>query len=86
VEVEIRTDLLFQAAVPRALGILTQLAESLRPVGNPIRVEGHTDDRSINTLAFRSNWELTMARASSVIHLFSSRNIEPARLAVIGLS
>ena len=89
VEVEIRTDILFPSGsatlAPSAIDILTRLAESLRSVPNPIRVEGHTDDRPINTLAFPSNWELSAARASSVVHLFSSREIAPARLAVIGL-
>jgi chemotaxis protein MotB len=89
VEVEIRTDILFPSGsatlAPSAIEILTRLAESLRSVANPIRVEGHTDDRPINTHAFPSNWELSAARASSVVHLFSSRDIEPARLAVIGL-
>jgi chemotaxis protein MotB len=89
VEVEIRTDILFPSGsatlAPGAIDILGRLAESLRSVPNPIRVEGHTDDRPINTRAFPSNWELSAARASSVVHLFSSRDIEPARLAVIGL-
>jgi chemotaxis protein MotB len=89
VEVEIRTDILFPSGsatlAPTAIDILARLAESLRSVPNPIRVEGHTDDRPINTLAFPSNWELSAARASSVVHLFSSRDIEPGRLAVIGL-
>jgi chemotaxis protein MotB len=89
VEVEIRTDILFPSGsatlAPSAIEILARLAGSLRSVPNPIRVEGHTDDRPINTLAFPSNWELSAARASSVVHLFSSRDIEPARLAVIGL-
>jgi chemotaxis protein MotB len=89
VEVEIRTDILFPSGsatlAPTAIDILTRLAESLRSVPNPIRVEGHTDDRPINTLAFPSNWELSAARASSVVHLFSSRDIAPGRLAVIGL-
>jgi chemotaxis protein MotB len=89
VEVEIRTDILFPSGsatlAPTAIDILARLAESLRSVPNPIRVEGHTDDRPISTLAFPSNWELSAARASSVVHLFSSRDIAPARLAVIGL-
>jgi chemotaxis protein MotB len=89
VEVEIRTDILFPSGsatlAPGAIDILTRLAESLRSVPNPIRVEGHTDDRPISTRAFPSNWELSAARASSVVHLFSSRDIVPSRLAVIGL-
>jgi len=89
VEVEIRTDILFPSGsatlAPGAIDILTRLAESLRSVPNPIRVEGHTDDRPISTRAFPSNWELSAARVSSVVHLFSSRDIVPSRLAVIGL-
>ena len=88
-EIEINTDILFPSGsatlAPGAIDILTRLAESLRSVPNPIRVEGHTDDRPISTRAFPSNWELSAARASSVVHLFSSRDIVPSRLAVIRL-
>jgi chemotaxis protein MotB len=36
---------------------------------NLIRVEGHTDDRPINTREFDSNWELSTARATNVVKL-----------------
>lgn len=89
VEVEIRTDILFASGVaklsPEALEILKRLAATLKPFPNPIRVEGHTDNRPINTAAFPSNWELSSARAASVVHLFTSEGMDPARLAVIGL-
>jgi chemotaxis protein MotB len=89
VEVEIRTDILFPSGVaalsPPAVEILKQLAATLKPFDNPIRVEGHTDDRPINTIAFPSNWELSAARAASVVHLFMREGIQPTRLAVIGL-
>ena len=49
-----------------------------------MRVEGHTDDRPIRTAAFPSNWELSAARAASVVHLFMDHGIAPARLAVVG--
>ncbi|HKE93597.1 MAG TPA: flagellar motor protein MotB, partial [Povalibacter sp.] len=66
VEVEIRTDILFPSGVatlsPDAVNILRQLAETLKPFPNPIRVEGHTDDRPISTRTFPSNWELSSAR------------------------
>jgi chemotaxis protein MotB len=64
---------------------MKQLAQTLKPFPNPIRVEGHTDNRPINTAAFPSNWELSAARAASVVHLFMQQGLEPARLAVIGL-
>jgi chemotaxis protein MotB len=89
VEVEIRTDILFPSGVatltPNAADVLKQLAQTLKPFPNPIRVEGHTDNRPINTTAFPSNWELSAARAASVVHLFMEQGMEPARLAVIGL-
>lgn len=89
VEVEIRTDILFPSGVatlaPAAVSVLEQLAATLRPFPHPIRVEGHTDNVPINTRAFPSNWELSAARAASVVHLFTRAGIEPHRLAVIGL-
>src|SRR5688572_1468170 len=89
VEVEIRTDILFPSGVatlsPDAQNILQQLAETLKPFPNPIRVEGHTDNRPIRSSAFPSNWELSAARAASVVHLFTSSGMDPRRLAVVGL-
>lgn len=89
VEVEIRTDILFPSGIatlePAAVQVLKQLAETLKPFPNPIRVEGHTDNRPISTRAFPSNWELSSARAASVVHLFTQSGLKPARLAVIGL-
>lgn len=89
VEVEIRTDILFPSGVAtleaEAVNILRQLAATLKPFPNPIRVEGHTDNRPISTRAFPSNWELSSARAASVVHLFTESGLAPARLAVIGL-
>jgi chemotaxis protein MotB len=89
VEVEIRTDILFPSGVatlaPEAVQVLQQLAETLRPFPNSIRVEGHTDNRPISTAAFPSNWELSAARAASVVHLFTRAGMDPTRLAVIGL-
>jgi chemotaxis protein MotB len=89
VEVEIRTDILFPSGVatlsPPAEQVLIQLAQTLKPFPNSIRVEGHTDNRPINRGAFPSNWELSSARAASVVHLFTRAGMDPARLAVVGL-
>jgi chemotaxis protein MotB len=89
VEVEIRTDILFPSGIatlsPSAVEILEQLAATLAPFPNPIRVEGHTDNLPINTRLFPSNWELSAARAASVVHLFMKEGLAPQRLAVIGL-
>jgi chemotaxis protein MotB len=90
IEVEIRTDILFPSGsaklAPGAIQIIGQLAQVLQPFPNAIRVEGHTDNRPIKNAAFPSNWELSAARAASVVHLFSNSGVDPSRLAVIGLS
>jgi chemotaxis protein MotB len=89
VEVEIRTDILFPSGVAtlssEAQSILKQLALTLKPFPNPIRVEGHTDNRPIRSASFPSNWELSAARAASVVHLFTQAGMDPRRLAVVGL-
>jgi chemotaxis protein MotB len=88
VVVDISADILFPSGVARlaagAAPPLQQLAGALKPFTNAIRVEGHTDDRPISTAEFPSNWELSAARAASVVHLFMDRGIEPDRLAVVG--
>jgi chemotaxis protein MotB len=89
IEVEIRTDILFPSGVavlsPRAIPALQALAKALTPYPNPIRVEGHTDNVPIRTVAFPSNWELSSARAASVVHLLADGGVDPKRLSVIGL-
>jgi chemotaxis protein MotB len=88
IEVEIKTDILFPSASaqlePNAVGVIEKLGEALAPFPNPIRVEGHTDNRPIKTVAFISNWELSAARAGSVVRVLASKGVEPSRLAVIG--
>jgi chemotaxis protein MotB len=88
VEVEIRTDILFPSGqstlTPGAVGVLERVGDALEQFPNPLLVEGHTDNRPINTLQFPSNWELSAARAASVVHLFTQRGLDPSRLTVIG--
>ncbi len=87
-EIEINTDILFPSGAgsfsPAAAPVLDKLAEVLQPFPNPIRVEGHTDDRPIRTAAFPSNWELSAARAASVVHEFTKVGIDPLRLEIVG--
>ena len=88
VQVQISADLLFASgmAEPAAAArpILQRLADSLKPWPNAVRVEGHTDDVPIRSSLFHSNWELSAARAGSVVRLFSERGVDPQRLAVVG--
>ena len=87
-EIEINADILFPSGAgefaPVAEPVLDKLAEVLKPFPNPIRVEGHTDDRPIRTTEFPSNWELSAARAASVVHQFMRQGIDPLRLEIVG--
>ena len=49
-----------------------------------LRIDGHTDDRPINSPQFPSNWELSTARAVSVLKYLASRGIPADRLAAAG--
>lgn len=73
---DIRTD---------AMPVLEHIAEVLRPLPNHVRVEGHTDTVPINTERFPSNWELSTARATSVIRfLIEEKKMSPQRLSAAG--
>lgn len=49
-----------------------------------MRVDGHTDVRPISTPQFRSNWELSAARAISVVQYLISKGVSPQRLVAAG--
>jgi chemotaxis protein MotB len=71
---------------------LAQLAGALAEIATTIpedidwvlRVDGHTDRRPISTPEFPSNWELSTARAISVVKFLIVRGIEANRLAATG--
>jgi chemotaxis protein MotB len=87
-EIEINADILFPSGAAgfasSAEPVLDKLAEVLKPFPNPIRVEGHTDDRPVHTASYPSNWELSAARAASVVHEFTKAGIDPLRLEIVG--
>jgi chemotaxis protein MotB len=71
--------------LPGAVGKLTRIANILNQHGFEIRVEGHTDNVPIHTAEFRSNWELSTARATEVIRmLIENFKFDPARVSVGG--
>jgi len=53
---------------PAFVPVLKVIAEALADIDDPLVVSGHTDDRPLNTPQYRSNWELSGSRATSVVH------------------
>ncbi len=49
-----------------------------------VGVEGHTDNEPIKKSGWKSNWELSTARALSVLHYLSEQQVDEARLAATG--
>ncbi len=64
---------------------LEHLHEQLKPMSNMIIAEGHTDNVPIHTAQYNSNWELSSARAFSVIYYFINKGLAPERLIAHGL-
>lgn len=67
-----------------AYSVLADIAGLLRGFTNPIQVEGYTDNVAVSSTQFPSNWELSTARAASVVKLLVEQGIAPARLAAVG--
>lgn len=70
-----------------ALPVLDKLAKVLKESigGRNIGIEGHTDNEPIKYSGWKSNWELSTARATSVLHyLVDEKGIAPTRVAATG--
>lgn len=72
---------------PEFIPILNALGKSLETLPNLIRIEGHTDSVPIQTAKFPSNWELSTARATTVVrYLLSTFNFKPEKLSATGFA
>ncbi len=71
--------------LPQAYPLLSQIGKVLVKYANPIAIEGFTDNQDIHSARFASNWELSCARALSVLHfLLDKEKFDPAQLAATG--
>lgn len=88
VTVDINANALFApgdaAITPEARQPLYAIAQLLADDNHAVQVEGHTDSLPISNSVFPSNWELSAARASSVVRLFIDSGMAPARLTAVG--
>jgi chemotaxis protein MotB len=70
---------------PEGAAVLAEVARAVAGLPNRIVVEGHTDSVPISNAQFRSNWELSTARATEVLrHLVDKLDIDPARVSAAG--
>ena len=70
---------------PRAVPVLKKIAGLLQvDKEHPINVEGHTDNVPIRSSRFPTNWELSTARASSVVRLLIAESAPAKRLGAVG--
>ncbi len=70
---------------PQAKELIDKIAGILLKADKPVRVEGHTDNVPIHNSQFHSNWELSTARASSVIrYMIDNLGFAPERLSASG--
>jgi chemotaxis protein MotB len=69
-------------------GLASALTELERRIPGEIawvmRVDGHTDTRPVSGLTFKSNWDLSAARAISVVQYLISKGVSPQRLVAAG--
>lgn len=88
ITVEINASILFAPGESRmedgAIRSMTALGQILALTDFPIKVEGFTDNIPISTAQFPSNWELSGARASSVVRLFIENGVAADKLTAIG--
>lgn len=88
IEIELNSSLLFGSgdAMPSdaAFSIIDRVAGILKPFANPVHVEGFTDNQPIRTAQFPTNWELSSARAASIVRLLALNGVDPGRMASVG--
>ncbi|MGB1303038.1 MULTISPECIES: flagellar motor protein MotB [Pseudoalteromonas] len=86
--IELSSGMLFSSgsavAHTRAKQVVKIVKDIIAPVDNYIRVRGYTDDETIKNEIFRSNWELSVARATSILVELEALGINSARMAIEG--
>lgn len=75
-----------RAEVTRDAGrLIASVADELGSGGYDLRIEGHTDDTPVRAGRYRSNWELSTARAGAVVaYLIEELAFPPERLSAAG--
>jgi chemotaxis protein MotB len=73
------------AVNPASFATILKIAEVVRELPNAVRVEGYTDSVPIHNSRFRSNWELSAARAIAMMEVLAARyDVPRSRMAIAG--
>jgi len=73
------------AAIDQLAATIVELERSIpKEIDWALQVDGHTDVRPIASPQFPSNWELSSARATSVVKYLINRGVSPKRLVAAG--
>ncbi|MCC5450443.1 OmpA family protein [Rheinheimera sp. UJ51] len=86
--IELNSGLLFASgsatATESARTLLKEIGKIINPINNFLRVRGYTDNIPIRNEVFSSNWELSVARATSVLRLLEDSGTPSHRMAIEG--
>jgi chemotaxis protein MotB len=73
--------------LPNGVKILDVVGPRMRTFDNPVTVEGHTDNAPISSDRYADNWELSSARANTVVRFFLGKyHLDPDRLTSSGFA
>ena len=93
IQITIVSEVLFESGNAKIKAAIYPVLDDVAGVINEahpetvIAIEGHTDANEVVDTGFRSNWELSAARALSVLHYFADQQlIDPSRMLVASYS
>jgi chemotaxis protein MotB len=69
---------------PGTIAVIHDLVALIESFPNDIIIEGHTDPTPVRGGAYRSNWELSIARAVGVVNYFIASGLDPKQLVAAG--
>lgn len=67
-----------------AMKLVKQVMDIVKPLPNPIRIEGNTDDQQPDGVLYVNNWDLSTARALAVLEAMVDMGMDPSRLSALG--
>ena len=87
-QIELKDSILFGSgsadASEQAQKIFDEIAVILKSYSNPVQVEGFTDNIPIKSPKYPTNWELSTARASTIVKYLAAKGVSPERLSAVG--